>query len=106
MIYKNMSKKNKQLKLMECKSLEDFKHKYIRFKKQEMALEHNCSYFNVETSNMDGTFIGEQFDNAIRMKFIVENNKKFVEQVNLDELNKSAKVMFDEDFKKRNMVIF
>ena len=91
---------------MECKSLEDFKRDYIRFKKQEMALEHNCSYFNVETSNVDGTFIGEQFDNAIRMKFIVENNKKFVKEVNLDELNETAKAMFDEDFKKRKMVRF
>ena len=62
-----MTKKEKQKKFMECETLEEFIEKYKMFHKQELALENGRSYFDVKTSNVDGHFLGESFDNAIRI---------------------------------------
>ena len=58
----------KQLKFMQADNLEEFKNMYIVYYKQELALKDGFSYFDVTTSNMDGTFIGEKFDNQIRIR--------------------------------------
>jgi len=56
---------NKKKKYMECETLEEFIKDYKMFHKQELALKDGRSYFNVETSNVDGHFWGEYFDNGI-----------------------------------------
>ena len=53
-----------QKKFMEASSIEEFKEMYIRFHKQELALENDVSYFDVGKSNVDGSFFGEMFDKS------------------------------------------
>ena len=88
---------NKQLKFMQADSLEDFKNMYIAYYKQELALKDGLSYFDVTTSNMDGTFVGEEFDNPIRIKALRDNNKEFLKQVNEDELMKIVHEEYQKD---------
>lgn len=103
LLNKNMSKKEeKTKKFMECESLDEFKACYVMYHKQERALEDGLSYFNVRESNVDGTIIGEQFDNAIRLKALHENNKEFLQQVNIEELNEEVKVGYKKDVEKMN----
>jgi len=84
-------------KFMEAETLEEFKEYYIRFHKQELALDDGFSYFDVTTSNADGTFVGEAFDNQIRLKALKDNNKEFLAQVNEDELMEIVKKEFEQD---------
>ena len=104
-----MRKKNKKQehektsqtkKFMEASSLEEFIDMYVKFHKQELALENDFSYFDVTRSNVDGHFFGEMFDNAIRLKFLKETNKHFLEQVDEEQLMKRVKEEFEQDFKK------
>ena len=88
---------NKQLKFMQADSLEDFKNMYIAYYKQELALKDGLSYFDVTTSNMDGTFVGEEFDNPIRIKALRDNNKEFLKQVDEDELMKIVHEEYQKD---------
>ena len=107
-IFKKGSKKEsvpanqqQQKKFMEASSIEEFKEMYIRFHKQELALENDVSYFDVTKSNVDGHFFGEMFDNALRIRFLHENNKQFLEQVDEEELMKQVRKEFEEDLKKQ-----
>ena len=103
LLNKNMrEKEEKTKKFMECESLEEFKANYIMFHKQERALNDGLSYFNVKESNVDGTFIGEQFDNPLRIKALLENNKEFLQQVNIEELNEEVKTRYEKDVEKMN----
>ena len=84
-------------KFMEAETLEGFKNLYIVYHKQELALDDGFSYFDVTTSNMDGTFDGEVFDNQIRLKALKDNNKEFLNQVNEDELMEIVKKEYEQD---------
>lgn len=101
---KNKKQKNinptQTKKFMEVSSLEEFIDMYVKFHKQELALENGFSYFDVTRSNVDGNFFGEMFDNAVRIKFLKETNKHFLEQVDEEQLMKQIKEEFEEDFKK------
>jgi len=93
-----MSKK--ELKFCECKDLEDFKKTFFKFHLQDLALQDGVSYFDVSTSNMDGTMIGEQFDHALRMKSFYDNNKHFFEQVNISVLMNDVYEKYQKDINK------
>lgn len=87
-------------KFCECETLEEFKDMYIKFHLQDLALQDGVSYFNVETSNMDGTIIGEQYDHSIRMKSFYENNEKFFKEVNINELMDEVNERYQKDISK------
>ena len=95
-----MIKKDKQKKFMECETLEEFIGKYKIFHKQELALEDGHSYFDVETSNVDGHFWGECFDNAIRVKALNDSNPQFLSQINEEELQSEILREYKEDLEK------
>ena len=91
---------NNKKKFMECETLEEFIKDYKMFHKQELALEDGRSYFNVETSNVDGHFLGEYFDNAIRIKALNDNNPQFLAQINEEELQAEIFKEYKEDLEK------
>ena len=91
---------NKNKKFMECESLEDFIKDYKMFHKQELALKDGRSYFDVETSNVDGHFLGEYFDNGIRIKSLNDNNPQFLAQINEEELQAEILKEYKEDLEK------
>lgn len=95
-----MNKINKELKFMECKTLEEFINKYKQYHLQDLALRDGISYFDVTTSNVDGTIIGEQFDHPIRMKAFYENNEKFFKEVNEEELLKEVNEKYRNDIER------
>lgn len=90
----------KNEKFMGYDTLESFKEAFVMFNKQELALKDNKSYFDVKTSNMDGTIVGETFDNKIRLKALKDNNKEFYSQINETELLLQAKKEYLEDLEK------
>ena len=93
-------KKERPKKFMERETLEEFIESYKMFRKQELALADGRSYFNVETSNVDGTFIGESFDNAIRIKALNDNNPQFLAQINEEELQAEILKEYQKDLEK------
>ena len=95
-----MCKKDTQKKFLECETLEEFIEKYKLFHKQELALDDGRSYFDVKTSNVDGNFIGEDFDNAIRVRFIKENNPQFLAQINEEKLQEEILEEYKRDLEK------
>lgn len=95
-----MTKKEKQKKFMECETLEEFIEKYKMFHKQELALENGRSYFDVKTSNVDGHFLGESFDNAIRIKALNDNNPQLLAQINEEELQAEILKEYEADVEK------
>lgn len=111
-IFRKIFKKKKQEKIMEtetienkkkfmeCETLEEFIKNYKMFHKQELALEDGRSYFNVETSNVDGHFWGEYFDNAIRIKALNDNNAQFLAQIDEEELQAEILKEYKEDLEK------
>ena len=98
-IMESETNKNKK-KFMECETLEEFIKDYKMFHKQELALKDGRSYFNVETSNVDGHFLGECFDNAIRVKALNDNNPQFLAQINEEELQSEILKEYKEDLEK------
>ena len=98
--FKKLFKKKKRKKAMECETLEEFIKDYKMFHKQELALKDGHSYFNVETSNVDGHFWGEYFDNGIRIKLLNDNNPQFLAQVNEEELQAEILKEYKEDLEK------
>lgn len=97
-----MIMKEKQKKFMECETLEEFIEEYKKYHKQELALEDGHSYFNIETSNVDGHFFGECFDNKIRIKVLNESNPQFLSQINEEELQAEIIREYKEDLEKMN----
>ena len=63
-------------------NIEDFKKTLIRFYKQEEALKRDLSYWDYHTSNMDGTIIGERFDNPIRISITKQYNPEYLIRIN------------------------
>lgn len=94
-----MAQKEKALKFCECQTLDEFKDRYKKFHVQNLLLQDGLSLFDVKTSNMDGTMIGEQFDHHIRMKYLYENNEKFLNEINeeelMNEVNETYKKLID-----------
>lgn len=86
-------------------NIEDFKKSLIRFYKQEEALKHDLSYWDYHTSNMDGTIIGEKFDNPIRIAMTKQQNPEFTEQIDENTLIKCARQEFFEECKKNGLDI-
>lgn len=86
--------KQEELKFCECETLEEFKERYKIFHVQNLLLQDGLSLFDVKTSNMDGTIIGEQFDHPIRMKYLYENNRKFFSDINEEELLNEVSEMY------------
>lgn len=86
-------------------NIEDFKKSLIRFYKQEEALKHNLSYWDYHTSNMDGTIIGEKFDNPIRIAMTKQQNPEFTEQIDENILIECARQEFFEECKKKGFDI-
>lgn len=83
-------------------TIEEYREYLIKLFMQEEALKNKMSYFDVTTSNMDGTFIGEAFDNPIRIKITKMENPEFAELVNDEELKEEARKRFLEDIKDIN----
>lgn len=77
--------------------IEEFKQRYILEKAQLFALKEKYSYYDVRTSNVGGTFIGEEFDNQIRLHFLKKQNAEFVEKLGLEELDRLAEEHFKID---------
>lgn len=86
-------------------NIEDFKKSLIRFYKQEEALKHGLSYWDYHTSNMDGTIIGERFDNPIRIAFTKQQNPEFTEEIDENTLIECARQEFFEECKKKGFDI-
>lgn len=78
-------------------NIQEFKERYILEKAQFYALKENYSYYDVETSNIDGTFIGEEFDNLIRLQALKNQNPDFIKELNIDELDKLAEERWKVD---------
>lgn len=83
-------------------NIEDFKKCLIRFYKQEEALKRDLSYWDTTTSNMDGTFFGEQFDNTIRIAITKKENPEFMQEIDEEALIEQARQEFLEDLNKTN----
>lgn len=92
----------KKKNFMECESLDEFKEEFLKLYKQECALADGRSYWDVSTSNMDGTFFGEEFDNKIRIKALKDNNKEFFAEINEEELINEAKEIYSKDLERAN----
>jgi hypothetical protein len=93
-------KKRQPKKFMEVESLEDFRKKYLMYYMQHLMLDKGFSYFDVTESNVDGTFFGEMFDNTMRLKFLCENNKEFMDQTDITALQEEAAKEVDEDLRE------
>ena len=70
--------------------------------KQEEALKRGVSYWDTTTSNMDGTFFGEQFDNTIRIAITKKENPEFMQEIDEEVLIEQARQEFLEDLNKTN----
>lgn len=100
---KELFKKKKpvQQKFIECSTIDEFKKRYLMYLKQDCALEDNRSYFDVATSNMDGTLFGEQFDNGIRLKFMEKDYPEWIEELGgKDALMEIARAEYKHDIEK------
>ena len=83
-------------------NIEDFKKTLLMLYKQEEALKRSVSYWDTTTSNMDGTFFGEQFDNAIRIAITKKENPEFMQEIDEEALIEQARQEFLEDLNKTN----
>ena len=83
-------------------NIEDFKKTLIRFYKQEEALKRDMSYWDYHTSNMDGTIIGERFDNPMRISITKQFNPEFTQEIDEEALIEQARQEFLEDLNKTN----
>jgi hypothetical protein len=83
-------------------NIEDFKKTLLMLYKQEEALKRGISYWDTTTSNMDGTFFGEQFDNAIRIAITKKENAEFMQEIDEEALIEQARQEFLEDLNKTN----
>ena len=94
---KNKPKKEKTAKtqMFGKLPLDEFKARLLMFYKQECALEDENSYFEPQ----DNLF-GEMFDNAIRIRFLKEENKELEGQYDDEEIMSQAKAQYEEDKKK------
>ena len=91
-------KKTKRLNsgtFMKCNSVEEYKNTFIKLYKQELALKDNRSYWEFQDN-----FVGELFDNQIRIKALKENNKELRRSFNETSLFKLAKAEYKRDLKK------
>lgn len=70
--------------------------------KQEEALKRGVSYWDTTTSNMDGTFFGEQFDNTIRIAITKKENPELMQEIDEEALIEQARQEFLEDLNKTN----
>lgn len=85
-----------------CDNIEEFKKTLLMLYKQEEALRRGVSYWDTTTSNMDGTFFGEQFDNAIRIAITKKENPEFIQEIDEEALIEQARQEFLEDLNKTN----
>lgn len=83
-------------------NIEDFKKTLLMLYKQEEALKRGVSNWDTTTSNMDGTFFGEQFDNAIRITITKKENPEFMQEIDEEVLIEQARQEFLEDLNKTN----
>jgi hypothetical protein len=83
-------------------NIEDFKKTLLMLYKQEEALKRGISYWDTTTSNMDGTFFGEQFDNTIRIAITKKENPEFMQEIDEEALIEQARQEFLEDLNKTN----
>ena len=83
-------------------NIEEFKKTLLMLYKQEEALKRGVSYWDTTTSNMDGTFFGEQFDNAIRIAITKKENPEFMQEIDEEALIEQARQEFLEDLNKTN----
>lgn len=83
-------------------NIEEFKKTLLMLHKQEEALKRGVSYWDTTTSNMDGTFFGEQFDNAIRIAITKKENPEFMQEIDEEALIEQARQEFLEDLNKTN----
>ena len=83
-------------------NIEDFKKTLLMLYKQEEALKRGVSYWDTITSNMDGTFFGEQFDNTIRIAITKKENPEYMQEIDEEALIEQARQEFLEDLNKTN----
>lgn len=83
-------------------NIEDFKKTLLMLYKQEEVLKRGVSYWDTTTSNMDGTFFGEQFDNTIRIAITKNENPEFMREIDEEALIEQARQEFLEDLNKTN----
>ena len=77
--------------------LEEFKERLIMYYQQECALDDDSTYFEPQD-----TLFGEMFDNAIRIKFLIQENPQHEGLYDDEELRKVARERYEEDKKKRD----
>ena len=83
-------------------NIEEFKKTLLMLYKQEEALKRGVSYWDTTTSNMDGTFFGEQFDNTIRIAITKKENPEFMQEIDEEALIEQARQELLEDLNKTN----
>ena len=83
-------------------NIEEFKKTLLMLYKQEEALKRGVSYWDTTTSNMDGTFFGEQFDNTIRIAITKKENPEYMQEIDEEALIEQARQEFLEDLNKTN----
>ena len=83
-------------------NIEEFKKTLLMLYKQEEALKRGVSYWDTTTSNMDGTFFGEQFDNTIRIAITKKENPELMQEIDEEALIEQARQEFLEDLNKTN----
>lgn len=77
--------------------INEFKERYIKEQAQFYALKEGYSYYIIEESNVDGTFTGEQFDNLIRLAALKKYNAEFIEELDIEELDRLAEERWKVD---------
>lgn len=82
---------------MKCETFDEFERKFIFLHKQKFALSEKRSYLDFRTSNMDGTFYGEELDNDIRLVFLKRNNQCFYESIDEKMMVDKAKEIYEQD---------
>ena len=86
--------------MKEYKNLEEFKDTLFMYLKQKHALADGRSYFDVETSNVDGTFIGEEADNGVRIGIMKQYYPEYMSQINFEELDSLALEQYKKDLQE------
>jgi hypothetical protein len=95
-LFKKLFKKKntgpKQNKMFGELPFDTFKELLIHYYMQDWALEDGNSYFEPQDS-----LLGEMFDNAIRIKFLKQENSRFDGQYDDEVLKQIAKYRYDKD---------
>ena len=91
-LFKKKKTEHKQNKMFGELPFDTFKELLIHYYMQDWALEDGNSYFEPQDN-----LLGEMFDNAIRIKFLKQENSRFDGQYDDEVLKQVAKYRYDRD---------